>query len=82
MAGLPVCCCLPASASNDFDELALLRTALDELDFSIGLGKQGVVLAATHVPAGMEMRAPLPDKDVASQHDFAAIALDAESFRF
>lgn len=81
MAGLAVSCCLPASTGDNFDELAFLRTALDKLDLSIGLGKQGVVLAATHVSAGMKMRAPLPDKDVASQHSFAAIALDAESFR-
>ena len=81
MAGLPVLCCVPASAGDDFHEFAFLYAALHELDFTIGLGKQRVVLAASHIPAGMKMRAPLPDKDVAGQHAFATVALDTKSFR-
>ena len=77
MAGLAFSYCVTASAGDDFDELAFLRTALHELYHTIGLGKQGVILAATHVSAGVEVRAPLPDDDITGQYRFTAVTLYA-----
>src|SRR5438477_12779629 len=44
-------------------------------------GEQGVVPAAADVLAGVEVRAALPDEDLAGVHDLPAEPLDAEALR-
>src|SRR6185436_3796946 len=48
-------------------------------DLAADRGEQGVVLAHRDIGAGMNFGAALPHQDVAGKHDFAAVALDAET---
>ena len=82
MAGLFLQTCGYASACDDINVFTFLRSTLDIPDDTIGLCKQGVILATTNVRAGMKMRSTLPDQDVTCQHSLAAIALHAKAFGF
>ncbi len=46
------------------------------------LREQRVVATDTDIDAGMKLRTPLPDDDVAGQNLLAAKALDAQAFGF
>ena len=61
----------------DGDETADLAAIL-EADYAIDLSKEGIVLAAAYVCAGLERGSALTDEDGAAGDGFAAEALDAE----
>ena len=71
------CPCGHASAGDDIHEFTLLRSALHKPDNTVSLGKQGMVLAATDVGAGMKMGTTLPDQDIAGMDLLAAETLYA-----
>ncbi len=73
---------MSASASHNFNVLALFRTALHKPYNTVALGKQGMVPAATDIHTGMEMRTTLAYQYVACQYGFTAVALYTQSFRF
>ncbi len=64
-------------AGKDGDEAPLLAAIL-ELDDAGDLSKEGVILAAADVQAGLEWGAALADKNGAAGNSFAAKALHAE----
>src|SRR6188508_2425609 len=66
-------------AGDDVDDLA--TTAGAELDGAGLQGEEGVVAAAAHAGARVEVRAALADDDLAGAHDLAAEALHAEALR-
>src|SRR5690606_20659101 len=70
------------SVRDHVHELAVLVTAYHEGHHAIGLGEQGVILAAAHVQAGVETGATLPHDDVAGGNGLAAIHLHAQAFAF
>jgi hypothetical protein len=63
--------------SNDADEFAAFVALNLKYDFAVCRCKQGVILADTHVVAGMEMRAALTNDDIAGFDGFAAEAFHA-----
>jgi len=50
-----------------------------EADHAVRLGEQGVVAAAAHIHAGVDMGAALADQDVASQNVLSVGALGPET---
>ena len=64
-------------ACQDGNEAALLPAIL-KLDDAGDLSKEGVILAAADVQAGLEWGAALADQDGSAGDSFAAKALDAE----
>src|SRR5262245_55116331 len=64
---------------EDADE-ARVAPAL-EPDVAVDLREQGVVVAATHVEAGLEASPALAHEDAAAGDELAAEALDAEHLR-
>src|SRR5450755_4287705 len=61
---------------NDVDDTPTTRRA--ELDPTRREGEQGVVLATTHVQAGVVVGAALADQDLTGVDQLAAVSLDAE----
>jgi hypothetical protein len=61
---------------------AMFRALDGEFHRTVGKCEQGVILADTDVLTGMELGAALTDEDVARRDELAAIAFDAEAFRF
>lgn len=43
--------------------------------------EQGIVVATTHIIAGMKLRAPLPDDNTAGLHELAAKSFHAQHLR-
>src|SRR6266542_3279731 len=52
-----------------------------EADHAVDQGKEGIVIGAAHVLAGMEFGAALANQDAARGHDLPAVALHAEVLR-
>ena len=65
------------SVGDDVDQLA--ATAATELDPTISGGKQRVITPATHILAGVELRAPLTDDDAAGGHLATVVDLDSQT---
>src|SRR5207249_4409624 len=62
------------SGADDVNALALAI----ELDHTMGEGKQGIILAATNVSAGVIARAALADQNAAGRDRAAAVNLDSQ----
>lgn len=67
---------------NDFDIGALLRPTGHEAHSAIGLGKEGVIPAATDIFTMPEAGAALAQDDAAGMNGLAAKDLDAKTFGF
>ena len=65
---------------DDVDGALALRPFDGKLDLSIDESKERVILADTDIDTRVEGCAALPHDDVAGQHLFAAVTLDAETF--
>ena len=63
---------------DNLNELTVLRTAGNELDFAVFLSEQSVITADTYVSTRMEMSAALTDDDAACADYFTGITLYAE----
>ena len=50
-----------------------------ELHLAVDEGEQGIIGAAAHVGAGMDLGAALLDQDVAGQHELTIGALDTQA---
>jgi len=57
------------------------RSLVEELDPPRDLGEQSVVLAASHVQAGLNPRAALTDDDRPSRHQLSAESLKPKPLR-
>src|SRR5690554_2127223 len=66
---------------NDAYELAVLRAFGFELHLTFRFREQGVVLANAYVAASVETSAALTNNNATCRYAFAAVALDAKSFR-
>ena len=70
------------STSNNFYIFAVLRAPLHKLYNAVTLCKQGMILAAADIFAGMKTGAALPYQNVTGQHGLTTKAFHAQSFRF
>ncbi|POR05665.1 hypothetical protein AU468_00375 [Alkalispirochaeta sphaeroplastigenens] len=52
-----------------------------EFDPSVGLGKESVVLSASHIVTGMNLGAPLANNDATSSNKLATKLLDSQALR-
>jgi hypothetical protein len=66
----------PLSRRDDVDDPATTLGA--ELDIAADQGEEGVVTTAAHAAAGVEVRAALPDDDLARVDELTAVALHTE----